>query len=96
MASYLSMQQRIADELGARNDLATQIQNAIQDAIRYYQYQPTFLNEKENTATTTVAGTAIYTLPVDLVTLYSVYLHGVAPLWTQLDQLLNHQTVFTK
>jgi hypothetical protein len=60
MASSLStMQARIADEL-ARSDLSSQITNAINDAIAFYQNERFAFNESRDITFNTVAGQEFY------------------------------------
>lgn len=76
---YGTMQARIVTELYGRTDLATQITDAIQSAITYYQRRKFFFNEGIDTSITTVSGTASYTVPTgfqgddDLTLTYSNY-----------------------
>lgn len=51
MTTYGVMQDRIADEL-ARTDLASNIRQAIQSAIRHYERKPFFFNETRSTLST--------------------------------------------
>lgn len=51
MSTLGAMQDRIADEL-ARTDLTSQITKAIQSAIRYYERQAFYFNEKISTLST--------------------------------------------
>ena len=81
-----NMVDRIASEL-SRDDLGTTgdngvaaIQNAIRDAVYFYQPQAHFINEAITT-TSTVAGQSTYNLPEDLVSL------------TQLD-IIRYNTVY--
>lgn len=58
---YIDLQNRIADELGARTDLSSQIILAIQTAIAKWERQPFYFNEVYNTALlTTVASQEFY------------------------------------
>lgn len=66
MSTYGTMRDRIASELGDRTDLNTQILAAIQSAIKFYENKPFWFNEDEY-ETTTVDGTASYTLPDDFI-----------------------------
>lgn len=50
--TYLTMQQRIADEFVNESITTAQIKNAIQTAISYYQNTPFFFNQKITTFTT--------------------------------------------
>lgn len=61
--TYGDMQSRIADEI-ARSDLTSQIQNAIQSALRFYESERFWFNEGESTAPT-VANQAAYATPLD-------------------------------
>ncbi len=72
MATYLTLQQQIADELGDRPDLLvplsdssltlSPIQNAIQSAINLWEFEPFWFNEAyEQNIFNTVAGQEIYT-----------------------------------
>lgn len=60
MSDYGTMQSRIADELD-RSDLTSQIQNAIQDAIKFYQKDAFWFNDASDTFPT-VDGTESYTI----------------------------------
>lgn len=60
MTTYLVMQQRIADEL-ARTDLTTQIPKAIQTAIKHYERQRFYFNQKTTGSFATVADQEYYT-----------------------------------
>lgn len=53
MATYGEVQSRIADEM-ARSDLTTQIQNAIQSAIAFYEKTMFWFKEAETTIATVV------------------------------------------
>lgn len=73
MATYVEMQQRIANEL-ARDDLsASEIPDAIQDAIKYHQRMRFFISQKLDTSISTVANVALYNLPSDLIVLDELY-----------------------
>ena len=65
MTTYGAMQTRIADEL-IRDDLTSQIQNAIKTAIKYYERERFWFNENR-AYTTTVADQEYYELPSDFV-----------------------------
>lgn len=59
--SYGDMQRRIADEL-LRSDLTSQIQNAIQTAIKEYERNPFYFNQlRQDTAFNTSHGQEFYT-----------------------------------
>lgn len=60
MTTYATMQSRIADEL-SRTDLTTQIQRAIQTAIKHYERQRFYFNSKTTGAFNTVADQEYYT-----------------------------------
>lgn len=61
MANDLAaMKARIADELGQRTDLASQIALAINDAIKLYQPKRFLWNETRDITFNTVAGQALY------------------------------------
>lgn len=64
MATYTELQTRITAELGNRSDLSTQIQEAIQSAIRHYQRTLALFGQDTDTVST-VAGTAEYALDAD-------------------------------
>jgi len=78
MATYLEMQQRIAQELH-RTDLTTHIQRAIKSAIAFYESNRFFKGEKRGTFST-IAGQRYYgtstaspgTLPSDIVEIDSI------------------------
>lgn len=78
MATYLEMQQRIAQELH-RIDLTTHIQRAIKSAIAFYESNRFFKGEKRGTFST-IAGQRYYgtstaspgTLPSDIVEIDSI------------------------
>jgi hypothetical protein len=80
MATYGDMQTRIADEIH-RDDLTSQIQNAILSAVAFYAGQRFSGNEKRGTITT-ISGTRFYatdtaspgTLPTDIAEIDSVVL----------------------
>lgn len=57
---YITMQNRIADEL-IRSDLTSQIQLAIQSAIDFYQPRRFFFNETRGDTFSTVSGQEFYT-----------------------------------
>ena len=59
-ATLGDMKSRVADEL-ARTDLTTQIANAIQDAIVYYQSERTLFNESRDMTFSTVISQEFYT-----------------------------------
>ena len=65
MTTYGTMQTRIADEI-IRDDLTSQIQNAIKTAIKYYERERFWFNENR-AYTTTVADQQYYQLPSDFV-----------------------------
>ena len=60
MTTMLQMKARIADEIGPRDDLGTQIAFAITDAIEAYQDRRFHFNEGRATTFTTVAGQEFY------------------------------------
>lgn len=55
-----AMKARIADELGQRTDLTSQIGLAIKDAIEFYEDDRFLFNETRDITFATVAGQAIY------------------------------------
>lgn len=63
MSTYGTMLSRIADDLD-RTDLSTQIQTAVQNAVRYYERRKFWFNEGRATASTT-ASTDTYAVPTD-------------------------------
>lgn len=84
-----TMRDRIADELGQRTDLNTQILAAIQSAIKFYESEPFWFNEEEGEATTT-DGTASYTLPTDFIEMQAIRVNlgtDDAPDWEELRQI---------
>jgi hypothetical protein len=66
VSTYIQMQQRIASDL-MRDDLATQIAEAIQSAIKYYRYRPVVQSEGTLAAITSVVDQKAYTLPSDFI-----------------------------
>ncbi|WP_316219386.1 hypothetical protein [Bradyrhizobium sp. SZCCHNR2026] len=60
MASYLDLQNAIASDL-TRSDLASQIQGAIQDAVKQYERQRFWFNTTRSLTFRTVPGQATYT-----------------------------------
>lgn len=75
MATYGDMQSRIANELLGRSDLVTEIQNAIQDAIKDYERQRFWFNELNGVDLfNTVAGQEFYT------SIDSAYIASIAEL----------------
>lgn len=61
MTTYQDLQNRIADELGQRSDLASEITLAIQTAIQKWEREPFYFNELYNEALlTTVTGQEFY------------------------------------
>ncbi len=52
MSTYGTMQARIADDLSGRTDLTTQIQEAIQTAIKFYERRRFYFNEATTTFST--------------------------------------------
>lgn len=65
MSTYGQMQTRIADEL-IRPDLSSQIQNAIQDAIKVYEDQRFYFNELYRQTATVTAGSYFIPLPANV------------------------------
>jgi hypothetical protein len=63
MSTYGEMQDNIARVI-SRTDLTTEIQQAIQAAIRHYEAEPFWFNENTDTRTTT-SSTKTYTLTAD-------------------------------
>jgi len=60
--TYGGIQSQIADEIGERTDLTSQIQNAIQSAISKYERQKFYFNQYySNAAFNTVLGKEFYT-----------------------------------
>jgi hypothetical protein len=59
MTLLSTLKSRIADDI-ARDDLATQIANSIEDAIEFYRTKRFFWNETRDATFTTVASQAIY------------------------------------
>lgn len=55
-----TMKARIADELGQRSDLTSQIAYAISDAIKFYQNERFLFNESRDITFVTVAGQDFY------------------------------------
>ena len=64
MTTYQIMRARIADEL-ARDDLTSQIQDAIKSAIAFYQNETFWFNQALDTSTSTVTASQSYNLPSD-------------------------------
>lgn len=69
-STFLDMRNRIADEL-QREDLESQIEEAITDACVFYQQDSFFANDTQNTMST-VAGQNDYTAPTDVIMLRQV------------------------
>lgn len=62
--TYADMQARIIDEL-QRSDLATNVQSAIQDAIKHYQRRALAVNQATLPGIASVDGQREYSLPAD-------------------------------
>jgi hypothetical protein len=60
MATYLDMQERIADDYVNESITSAQIKNAIQGAIRHYERRPFYFNQKINASFNTVSGQEYY------------------------------------
>ena len=71
MSNLGVMRDRIASELGDRTDLNTQIVAAIQSAIKFYENEHFWFNEEE-AESTTVIGTASYTLPSNFIEMFTI------------------------
>lgn len=66
MSTYIEMQQRIANDL-KRDDLATEIAEAIQSAIKFYRHRPIVQTQGTLAAITAVEEQKEYTLPSDFI-----------------------------
>lgn len=65
MATYGEMKSRIADEFINESVTTAQIENAIKDAIKFYERKPFYFNEaRDDTSITTVAGTEYYSADI--------------------------------
>lgn len=71
MATFLQLTQEIAAEVnkGGLALIDTQIRQAINDAIAYYEVWPFRFNQGFDDSITTTSGTEIYDLPADLIVL---------------------------
>jgi hypothetical protein len=69
MATLLELTQEIEDEIskGGLNLLTTQIQQAINDSIAYYEVYQFRFNQGFDNSINTVAATEAYTLPADVI-----------------------------
>ena len=63
MSTYLTMQNRLASDL-SRDNLTSEIKDAIQSAIAFYENESFFFNQARATDTT-VNGTEYYDVPTD-------------------------------
>jgi hypothetical protein len=71
MATFLQLTQEIEDELGkgGLQLLTTQVKQAINDAIAYYEIYPFRFNQGFDNSITTVSGTEAYNIPTNLLIL---------------------------
>lgn len=91
MSDYLTMQNRIAREVffqpsAALSGKQTEIQQAIQDAITFYESDLFWFNEQQATSST-VAGYEYYALPTDYVQMYALSLRKTDTMWETLEPL---------
>ena len=70
MTDFATLKARIADEL-SRDDLTSQINNAVLDAVKRYETQPFWFNQTEATLNT-AANDEFYALPSDFLQIDSL------------------------